>query len=263
VNKVFESGFDLTVYVAEVLEYLRKLLLIKAQVGEELVEATEEQYKVLEEQAGNFSSEYISHMVEEFQKAKEGIKDASIVILPLEVAIIKLVGVSPARDQSSDSRPTNPQGDSTADEVNSPSESPSVKGQVNSENRISDIEGKWSMILGKIRPYNHSVEALLRSVRPIFFDGENLIIESYYAFHKERLDMNKNREVLETVLKEVVGNRVLVKCILGKKVVEDESSGETSFRGGLSDRNIREVAEDDSISRKAVEVFSSDFDLAG
>jgi len=73
-------------------------------------------------------------------------------------------------------------------------------------------------------------------------EGENLFLEVFYKFHKERLEEPKNKNLLEKVLGEVTGLPVKVRCILGKK-------GD-NFEGQSEDF--------DEVEKKAVEVFNGE-----
>jgi len=53
---------------------------------------------------------------------------------------------------------------------------------------------------------NHSVEALLRSTRPLDFDGERLTLEVFYQFHFDKLNTEKCRQIVEVSVGEVFEN---------------------------------------------------------
>ncbi|MEK7550364.1 MAG: DNA polymerase III subunit gamma/tau [Patescibacteria group bacterium] len=75
-------------------------------------------------------------------------------------------------------------------------------------------ESTWKSVLTKIRPINASIEALLRSAKPLGFDGKILTLGVFYKFHKERLEDGHNRKVLEDVVTAVLDKPARVICIL-------------------------------------------------
>ncbi len=82
---------------------------------------------------------------------------------------------------------------------------------------FSDLkfEGEmWQKVLLGVRNKNVSVEALLRSSKPLGFDGKNLRLGVYYKFHKERLEVATYRRTLEDVIESVVGTPVRIVCTL-------------------------------------------------
>jgi DNA polymerase-3 subunit gamma/tau len=77
------------------------------------------------------------------------------------------------------------------------------------------MEG-WGNLLVAVKPYNHSVEAFLRSARAKTVDKGVLTIEVYYPFHKDKLEEPKNREIVEMGIKKVFGIETSLRCVLAK-----------------------------------------------
>lgn len=74
----------------------------------------------------------------------------------------------------------------------------------------------WKKILETLHPVKTSVEILLRSAKPLSFDGKDLKVEVYYKFHKEKLEEIQNKQVLEEVLKQVLQKEVNFCCELAE-----------------------------------------------
>lgn len=105
----------------------------------------------------------------------------------------------------------------------------------------------WPEILRKIKPYNHTVEALLRAAKPIDHDGKSLTLEVFYKFHKEKIEKEPVRSLVEKVAGEVLGTDIRLKCILGDK---------PGAEGAVD--NVAEVAkEDDPLVKAAEAIFVS------
>jgi len=92
-----------------------------------------------------------------------------------------------------------------------------VPSSFKNETGLKEILARWDELLAGVRPLNHSVEALLRACRPIKLDGQNLTLEVFYKFHKERLETEKCRLIVEEVASQLLGLPVKLKCILGEK----------------------------------------------
>jgi hypothetical protein len=107
------------------------------------------------------------------------------------------------------------------------------------------ITDKWTYILETIKPYNFSLEALLRQTKVKNCDGVNVVLEVPYSFHQRILEAPKSRTLLESVLADVLGKSVKVTTVIGKR---DMKSSELA--------NV-EVAQDDEIVRMAAEIFNS------
>ncbi|MBI5358005.1 DNA polymerase III subunit gamma/tau [Candidatus Amesbacteria bacterium] len=82
---------------------------------------------------------------------------------------------------------------------------------------VQIILDKWNEILKVVRPFNHSVEGLLRSTKPVFFDGTNLTLEVFYKFHKDKLSEDKCRAIVEDSVATVLeAPKIVLKLVLGK-----------------------------------------------
>lgn len=79
-----------------------------------------------------------------------------------------------------------------------------------------EILAKWNEIVAATKPHNHSLNAFLRAAHPIKLDGDDLTIEVYYKFHKEKLEENKNLDILEAVISDIIGKKLKVKFILSE-----------------------------------------------
>ncbi len=121
---------------------------------------------------------------------------------------------------------------------------PSVD-DIQSTDDILIINDKWTYILETIRPYNFSLEALLKQSKVKNCDGVNVVIEVPYSFHQRILEAPKSRTLLESVLADVLGKSVKVTTVLGKREMKSSELA-----------NV-EVAKDDEIVRLAAEIFNS------
>jgi len=81
---------------------------------------------------------------------------------------------------------------------------------------LAEVEKKWASILAAVKPFNHSVEAFMRSARPKKVEGEVLTLEVFYPFHKEKLEEAKNKKIMESGILKVFDCQMLVDCVLGE-----------------------------------------------
>ena len=81
---------------------------------------------------------------------------------------------------------------------------------------VERVEQEWGKILSAVKPFNHSVEAFLRAARPKSIKGKTVILEVFYPFHKDKLEEQKNRQLVEQGLKQILGAEMLFECVLGK-----------------------------------------------
>ena len=238
VNRTYESGSNLTNFNQTVLEYLRGLLLIKSGVGEKLLEAPEENYKQMEKQSSRLDPQKLDFMITEFTQVSFQLQSSIIPQLPFELAVVRIVGRMEDGRWGVEAR--NEKETKEPDKVSS-----EVKNESKGTIPVAGISDKWDAILNTVKSYNHSLEALLKSSRPLKFEDGSLTLEVFYKFHKERLEQSRNRNILEKVLSGVTGLPVKVRCVLGKKMPEPQKS---------------DIDEDkfDTVEKSALEVFNGD-----
>jgi DNA polymerase-3 subunit gamma/tau len=204
IARVVEGGVDLENYLLKLLELLRKGLLEKMGVGEEPVEVLK-----------NFDVSQIKSLISLFSRAAGELRFSPIPQLPLELAVVEWCGDKmsnlPAGQAGFKTQMSN-----LKEKKSSPQVQQNSDPQAQAAN-IKRVEEKWAEILTKIKPQNHSVEALLKATRIKDFQNGWLTLEVFYKFHKERLETEKCRRIVEETVGKVIGTPVKLKCILGEK----------------------------------------------
>lgn len=128
-------------------------------------------------------------LVEFLIKANSQISDSPIEELPLEIAIIKWAGEPTKNEEPEEIKPIPISGDGVNNDA-------------------------WKNILSQVKPINASVEALLRSAKPLTYDGKILTLGVFYKFHKERLEDVHHRKILEEIVGQVLQSPTKVVCAL-------------------------------------------------
>ncbi|MCK5490285.1 MAG: DNA polymerase III subunit gamma/tau, partial [Candidatus Pacebacteria bacterium] len=93
IDETMDSGYDIEQFAVSIIEFARKLLLIKISPEMEQhfsSEMTEEQISELKNLSSVATLSQIIKIIREFIKAKEGVKSAIIPQLPLELAIAQI-----------------------------------------------------------------------------------------------------------------------------------------------------------------------------
>lgn len=223
-NRIFEDGENLSVFSQRLILYLRSLLLILGGVGAEVLAVDEESYKRMSRQAQSLGRERLIFALTKFLAAADLGRFAPIPSLPLELAVFDIcaeTGAVPSDRAESKEIPADllePSGGKIKKEEipESKKSAPQQEGDLT----LEEITAKWESVLKEIRPFNHSLEALLRSARPKETEGgKNLVVEVFYKFHKDRLSEPRNREIVEKVFDSVFGPGAKVSFILGEKKV--------------------------------------------
>lgn len=91
VNKVYDSGKNLEVWNKEVLTYLRNVMLVSQNL-ESLVVESEVNKKLIKDQSSNFSRSFLLKCLKNFNQSLESLKVSYVPTLPLEIAVLEIVG---------------------------------------------------------------------------------------------------------------------------------------------------------------------------
>jgi len=197
IDRIVGAGADLSIFVQQLLTRLRHEML--ARLG-----AEEEKYAEIQ----SLTLSQIKQLIKLFSQAYRELKFSPIPQLPLELAAVDFCG---QKKESSNK----PKGNGK-NSLKNPS-SPPLPPSSSNNGELKDVKKKWSAILAGVKPLNHSVQALMRSCRPVSFDGKTLTLAVFYKFHKERLEAAKCRQIIEDVTSQILAKPVRMVCVLAKK----------------------------------------------
>lgn len=260
-QKVTEQGSSAKEITLTLMILLRSLLYIKNGIGDVLVkpEFGGEQYLQLVKLGETVNQAALIKAMDYLQTALERLKTSSIQSLPLEIAIISFCyqeqqltvqTINPELREALSHRPTLVENNlSEEQEVIMPSVSDavSVKQDDNvTTPQVALLQEKWTFVLDSVKPYNFSLEALLRHVKIREVESGIVTLEVPYSFHQRILEAAKSRDLLESILSDILNEQIRISCVLGAKRVTIEDLA-----------NV-EIAADDEIVKAAAEIFTSD-----
>ena len=269
-----KSGVSTKAIGESIVKLLRSALLAKVGIGDE--------------EFPRLNKEEVILMLKLFIKAASDIPTSYIEQVPLEIAVVEWCddratvvqeggGEKGEVDDSVGSKVSGVKRNfsESSSAVNGNNEKREYSSQSNiAGNGISEDE--WTRILKELRPRNSSTEALLRAAKPVGFDGKTLKLGVFYSFHKEKLEGNPHKILLEEVAALVKGTNVRVECTLTKppekKIIKENSeierkSKEISIKGKhIPMRDSKEVkselilteSDDKDIIKVAKEIFETD-----
>lgn len=264
VSQELEKGTNAKDFILGLLDMSRTILFIKHGAMQKVAGIDQEKSKILQKIAAEFSLTELIRLIDSLHLALERMKTSSIPSLPLEVAVVEncqvreqVVVAVPSVTRSSLSAPsvsqTAPIGEKSKDEpqkrVEEKSEAHSgVDDLAPAANGadLTKIMDKWQFILETVKPYNYSLEAMLKQVKVTSCDDGMVVLEVPYSFHQRIIEAPKSRTLLESVISDVLGKEAKVTCTLGARPLKIEEVA-----------NL-EVAEDDEVLRIAAEIFNSD-----
>lgn len=254
-----QSGVNFKELNLAILDTLRTMLLVKHNSDRGVKESlSEEKYNLLLELTKKLSNDQLLNLLNNFLTSLEKLKFVSIPALPLEIAVVEssqeslqttVYGLQPKEEITV-------VGSQKTVEIKTDAivESPAMAAVAEPSTTTDDavtadmakLLDKWTYILETVKPYNYSLEALLRQVKIVSCEGGNVLLEVPYSFHQRILEAPKSRNLLESVLSDVMDGPTKVSCQLGKRPVKVEELA-----------NV-ELAADDEIIRVAAEIFNSE-----
>jgi len=289
ISEITNDGYDLEQFSESIVEYCRKLMLIKIspEMKENFsLEMTEEQIAELESISRKTAIPQLIKIIRALIQAKEEIKSSIIPQLPLELAVAEI-------DISDDNLLTNKANTDYNNKIKEPIKkitdkvSQSVKQSQDfikksvgfekkknkdeaeiSEtklNSISDddidlniIKGNWRKILEEIKPHNHSLTAFLKTCYPIGASGNKITISCQYSFHKDKLSRIENKLIIEKIASQVLESDIFTEFITSS---EAEKLGYKIKKDNLVELNNSDAEDsgkkenNDNIVNSALEMF--------
>lgn len=107
------------------------------------------------------------------------------------------------------------------------------------------IRERWKEVVALVKDSNASVASVLKISPPQLVDGNSLILSTTYKFHKDRLESQKNRQLVEGALFELFGVQMKVNCQLVQQTVRKKDV-----------ENVQSVS-DEGLVEAAMEIFAS------
>lgn len=280
INGLANGGMDLLVFVDNLLEFLRKVMLIKVSgslgdFGIELDEAIAEQAQKLSQR---FDYASLVSIIDLFSAKKQEIKSSFIPQFPLELAIVQICQqiVCNRDDDNFDDTAGSGSDHSVKEKIKEKisqlnprkdkEDVPLANIDLKKEKKpqlevevdfISDdhklkpqsavsfkkIKACWSEIADKLLEENYTLSALLKISQPLKCRDNVLEIGVQSGFYKDRLEEMKNRQVVEKVISEVIKAEVIVCGVVkeGLSLVEVASQEPVVADSGLATNNDSQI----------------------
>ncbi len=84
------------------------------------------------------------------------------------------------------------------------------------EPSLAAVTACWPQVLAALHEKNKTLEALLRSGRPVDAGGGRVVLAMEGSFHRDRVMEEKSRRLLEELLQGLLGTACHIECIVGK-----------------------------------------------
>jgi DNA polymerase-3 subunit gamma/tau len=283
INTAVDEGADPRQFARQMVEHLRALLLMRLKSGVVPAHVSEDLHMRLKEQAEAFSPHDLARAVRLFNRAAAEAKGGWQPQLPLEMAFIEAtlppepespVARTPSaqdtsRTPSSPRHSTSPRTKSRPTPARSASASPSQRTAIAREPEPilsspaphdgaltpETLRSRWSELLNALRPRNLSLEALMRSCEPVAVEGDVVLLGFVHNFHRNKVEEEHNRRMVEDVLSGLVGQQCHVRCVLAQQHHAAGASQRPAAEptGGKGSSSAEQIMAEDPVVRAAVE----------
>lgn len=242
VNILVDDGYDLSPFIMQVIEYLRKVMVAKVNndmYKRVVLEFSDVSKSLFQKQIKLFTVAEIMKLLKLFIDASKELKSSVLSQIPIEMALSTLDmndnslrnekkefiskdntdsnAKPPFSNQRKQKKDKKHKGKSTISEL--PSEN--ITSEQNSESKITIdyVRKHWKDVFTKTRKYNHSISAFLQMCWPNTLENGMLELAFKFDFHKERIRELRNKQVVEQVLDEVFGEKLSISCVLKPDLV--------------------------------------------
>lgn len=256
IDTYVKEGGSVRVLAESILDTMRKLLLIKARAISVIEPITQEELAQLKKLEQEVSKERLLELNDLFNKAINGLRDATIPQLPIELAAIEAsLGSEKTEkpvesnkdDQIEEDKPVDKEkeivtlsADRQGTETRKDTEAPGVeKAKINEEKILKKLKNNWPKFLKELRTANRSLEVFMKDAKPADLDEDLLTLEFTYRFHKDKVEERKYRDVVEEALRKMVGVPLRIKGKAVPREAEQEKSESREIQRPTE--NIEEV----------------------
>jgi len=272
INNLLENGYDLKIFVKSLINYLRQLMLLK--VNPELksfftYELTSEQLEKMQTLVSKSDILKIINTINLFLDAQGKISASILPQLSLEIAVIKATGnfPNPTKNELAKHQTQNTKILPSINESNvkfSPTaniQSAKIESEIKKENLsaneidsssltigISEVQKSWSKLLEEIKPFNHSLKALLSNCQIASVFKNEITIATPYDFYKEKLNDPTNRLTIEQVFGKILGIKISL------KTVTDKEAG-IKIKSKSSPTDLEKPGQQDELLNSAIEII--------
>jgi DNA polymerase-3 subunit gamma/tau len=264
IGHVVADGADPRQLNKELLERLRGLLLLKT-TSHGPADLTEDQRDEMSLQAEHFSLQDLVNTIKVFSQAALDVKGSAQPQLPLELAFVEALLARPSDDVPQSRAAHEPRKESPTPPQKSPAPvaEPAVEantgtsppetgadGEVGQKSEpapivegsgdevLASLQDRWSEIAAAIDQESMHIAAIVRDCRPVSFEDDTLVLQARSHFHREKLESDRARTLVEDAIGKLLGRPCRVRCTLANEKSE-QPAPDTDLQGLAEDPLIK------------------------
>jgi DNA polymerase-3 subunit gamma/tau len=227
IHQALDAGSDPRQFARQVVDYLRGVMLLRmgAPLGPEF---GNEENERLKGHSKALPIPELLRVITLFNEAAGETKTAWQPGLPLEMAFVASIEPSSINQEPAQSptprsaSPAQPKA-APATSQPAPAKQPAVATQAGGVTQLDNQS--WLKVKDKLKTRDANLHALLNSVRARELRGNALYLGFASELLKEKMEKKENMEVMQTVLDEVMGGKMEVRCFLATAKSTDLPAG--------------------------------------
>jgi DNA polymerase-3 subunit gamma/tau len=285
VNELIAGGYDLQIFSKALINHFRQLMLIKVDENFKTYftqELTEDRIEKLSALAKKSELAQIVTTIDLLLVAQNKLFSYLLPQLALEIAIIKATQKFPAPEkvpapemtveQNSLTRrdalqcvstPTQNLAETTSLSAHkiepdpAPTQQPAKSTALDPDAVIDRdmLRSRWNRLLIEIRPYNHSLCALLTNCQIKTTEGNHITLATPYDFYKEKLDDPGNRLTIEEVFSKILELAVRIQVVVDKTLAPVQNSAADEELQQAKEKETAPKSEQSSLLSSAMEIM--------
>lgn len=234
VNAVIDHGKDFHLFFKSLIQHFRNIIVANLGLDEDgLIDLPPENLNRLKSQTTQFTIEEAEEAITILADAEERLRKVGGGRIPLELAILKLIGIKNAPFSEKRKLPTKdfqpapfpklvetkkavspekPKSPLESSSSTAASKEPGEKTALLLENVLRD----WPLVLEKIKEEKISVWTFMKEGKLTKLSDEVITIafSDKSSFHKKSLERPATRQFIEKVLMDVFARKLSIKCII-------------------------------------------------
>lgn len=227
INNLAQEGINFVQYAKELVEFLRKILLIKVNGKLDIftsLELTQELEKSAIDQAQNIELDRLTKAINLFINKEREIKYSDIPQLPLELAIVEICEASGQNIESEPPAPSVPNSERTS--TQNPATETDKTNTSTLKLSLEEVKNQWSNVLKRLQKENHSLALTFQVVKPERIQSDTLLLGCNYVFHADQIKQTKQRGIIEKVLKEIFNLPLKIDTVIIDSQTEADKSND-------------------------------------
>lgn len=237
INRLINEGIEIENFTNDLLDYLRKLLLVKVMGDAESLswELDKNFVQVINEQATALPIDQLLKIIDLLMTKIPNYKYTKIIQLPLEIFAAEVVMLLDKDNLISNPQFENNLNKRIAEKPHQESHNQADK-EISSSNITLEKFGRFCpKIFEELKNCNHALSVFMKSSKPISLINNILTLAVQYKFQQEKLAELKSRRSLEEAIEKVCSYPIKVEVTMDKEFLN--RAGWDNYQKNLKEDN--------------------------